>query len=791
MATISSPGVGSNLDVAGIVSKLMAVESQPLTQLQKKEASFQAKLTAYGTLKGALSSFQNAISGLADASKFQTLNATSSDSSVLTASASGAATPGSYQVTVAALAQSQTITSAGRASSTDSIGSGTTTTLTFEFGAISGGSLASGTYTGASFTQDAAQASGTVVITNENNSLQGIRDAINTANIGVTASIVNDGSANAPYRLLLTSNSTGVSRSMKITASEGGDVDISNLLSYDPAGTQNLTQTNAAQNASLTVNGLPVISTSNAVNGAINGVTLNLSKTGSSTLNVSNNSAAITSSVQSFVQAYNSINTTLNTLTRYNATTKTGGILLGDASIQAIQTRIRSTLSTALSGIGGSTLTNLSQVGLGFQKDGTMTLDTAKLQSALASNFGDFSSLFAAYGKTTDSLVSYSSGTAKSQAGSYALEVTSLATQGKTVGSAKATQAVLTGSAIADLNIVAGTNDMLEVTIDGGAPVKVTLTAGSYADAEALAAQVQADINAALSAAVPAQNGQVTVTQTDGKLAITSNAFGAASSVSVTDDPDVPMNTGATTLLGGTPTSSTITNIKAGVNDQLTLGINGTNATITIKPGSYTAATLASQLQSAINGASAFSSAGLSVTVTESAEVLTVTSKNYGLSSAVSIGGGNAAMNLFGSSPTATVGSNIIGKINGAVATGSGQFLTGATGDASEGIRVQVVGGTVPASRGTINFSKGYAYNLSTMLDDVLSSTGTIASSTDNANRNIADLQKRAAALNVQLTATEKRYRTQFSALDTLISKLNTTSSFLTQQLANIAKNNG
>lgn len=784
MATISSPGVGSNLDVSGIVAKLMAVESQPLTTLQKKEASYQAKLTAYGSLKGALASFQNSVGALADVSKFQTLSASTSDASVLNATVSSAANAGSYAINVTSLAQSQTISSAGQGTTTSAIGSGTSTTLTFQFGTINGGSLSSGTYTGATFTQDATAATGTVVIDSSNNSLQGIRDAINRAGIGVTASIVNDGSTGNPYKLQITSTSTGQTRSMKISAS-GGDAAISDLLSYDPAGTQKLTQTTAAQNASLSVNGLAITSASNSVAGAVGGVTLNLTKAGSSNLTLSNNGTAITTAVQGLVTAYNSINSTLNSLTRYNAATKQGGILLGDASIQNIQTRIRGTLSSALTGLGSNTLTNLSQVGLSFQKDGTLTLDNTKLQSAITNKYDELAALFAAYGTPTDSLVSYVSATGKSKAGSYAVDITTLATQGKTVGSDKSTQMRLTGSISADLNIVAGVNDKIAVTINGGTTISVSLTPGNYADADALVSQTQNDINSALTA--DGQSAQVSVAHTGGKLSITSNSFGASSAVAVTDDPGFPGNTGATSLLGATPLASSVTTIKAGVNDQLTLGINGTNATVTLTAGTYTSADLAAHMQAAINSTNAFSTAGMAVSVTQTAGILTISSNRYGLSSAVSIAGGSAAPSLFGSSPTATIGSDVGGTINGVAATGSGQFLTGAANNDSEGIKLQIIGGST-GSRGSVNFSKGYAYNLSTVLDEFLSSTGTIASVTDAANRSIADLQKRAAALNVQLTATEKRYQAQFSALDTLISKMNTTSSFLTQQLASLSK---
>jgi flagellar hook-associated protein 2 len=784
VATISSPGIGSSLDVNSIVSQLMVAESQPLTQLQTREASYQAKLTAYSSVKGSLSSFQTAVAALSDPSLFQSLTGTSSNTSVLSASTTSTAVPGSYAITVNTLAQAQSISSAGEASTATAIGSGTATTLTFQFGTISGGSLSNGQYTGSTFTQNASQATGTVVIDSTNNSLQGIRDAINSANIGVTASIVNDGDPNTPYHLLLTSKSTGQAESMKITSS-GGDSAITSLLSYDPASTQNLTQTTAAQNASLSVNGLPITSTTNTVTGAISGVTLNLTQGGgaTTTLSVANNTAAVTTAINNLVQAYNSVNTVLSSYTRYDSSTQTAGPLFGDATIQQIQARIRSTLTGTLAGVGSNTLTNITQIGLEFQKDGSLTVDSSTLQTALTNNFSNFAQLFSNFGETTDSLVNYVSSTSSSQAGSYSVNVTSLATQGKSVGSNAATQAMLTGSTTAGLTITSGSNDQLQVAVDGGSPITVTLTPGTYTDAASLATQVQSDINSALTAA--GQTGQVTVTQNGGKISINSNTFGSSSAISVTS---VSGNTGASNLLGSSPTNSTATTITAGVNDQLTIGANGTSATITLAPGTYTAADLASQIQSAFNSSSAFTSAGVSIGVSQSNGVLTVTSSKYGLSSAVTIAGGNAMTDLFGT-PTATIGTDVAGTINGVTATGSGQYLMGATGDASEGIRVQIVGGTT-GSRGTINFSQGYAYNLNNLLNNYLSDNGTIANDVQGVNNTITDIQNQQSDWKTRLADIQQRYLSQFTALDTLMSQLTTTSTYLTQQL-NSTKSSG
>ena len=166
-----------------------------------------------------------------------------------------------------------------------------------------------------------------------------------------------------------------------------------------------------------------------------------------------------------------------------------------------------------------------------------------------------------------------------------------------------------------------------------------------------------------------------------------------------------------------------------------------------------------------------------------------MTSTRYGSTSGVNITGGSAFAALFSGAAASSPGSDVVGTINGVAATGSGQVLTGAGGPA-DGVKALVVGGA-PGARGNISFSQGYAYLLNKALDSMLSSSGALASNTDNVNKNIADLHKRADNLTVQLTNMEKRYRTQYTALDSMLTKMSQTSSYLTQQLAAIAGSNG
>lgn len=383
-ATSSSSNL---LDVQSLVSQLMAVERQPIDKLNAKITTDQTQISSWGTISGLVSTFQTAIQSIN--SGVQGFSAASSNTSAFSATAASNSVPGTYSVSVSQLAQSQNLVATGQASDTAAIGNGTATTVTFDFGTISGGTLSSGTYSGAAFTSNG---SGTksITIDSTNNTLQGIRDAINAANMGVTATIVNDGSG-TPYRLSLTSSSTGASNSLKITTS-GGDGTINSLLGYDPAGTQNLNQTAAAQNANLTVNGIAITSSSNSVTNAVQGVTLALSNVTStpSTLTIAHDTSTITSAVSSFVDAYNALYGQLKSRSSYGSATTSAGALAGDGTVHTMQDQLRNIFNTPAS---GGTMTYLTQIGVSFQTDGTLKLDSTQLNSAMTSNFSDVANL--------------------------------------------------------------------------------------------------------------------------------------------------------------------------------------------------------------------------------------------------------------------------------------------------------------------------------------------------------------------------------------------------------------
>jgi len=388
--TLTASGLGSGLDVKSLVSQLMAVEQRPLTLLAQQEASFQAKLTILGSVQGSFSSLQSSAQALVAAGT-ASYAASVSDSSILTATANSSALAGSYSLTVTKLAQTQKLASPapGQASLTAAIGTGSATTLTLALGTISGTPV-NGQYASAGFTPDPGKTPVTLTIDSSNNTLAGIRDAINGANAGVTASIINDGSG-SPYRLALTSNATGAVSGMKLSVS--GDAALASLLTYDPtAPTQNFNELQTAQDASLAVDGVDITSATNSVSGAIQGVTLNLAKpTGSAaTVVVQRDNGKLTSALASLVNAYNNANKTVA-----GATAK-GAILQGDWAVLGLQRQVRAILGSAQA--AGGSFTTLSQIGVGFQKDGSLALDSSKLNAALATNADHVSALAAAIG---------------------------------------------------------------------------------------------------------------------------------------------------------------------------------------------------------------------------------------------------------------------------------------------------------------------------------------------------------------------------------------------------------
>ena len=388
---ISSLGAGSGLDLNGILTSLMQVEQQPLLALQTKEASYQARISALGTLKGALSSLQTAAQGFIPGSgqtasdKYASFKAAVADTTIASASAVAGAVSGTYNLEVTTLAEAQRLTSTAGLNTIATGG-----TLSIELGTLAG--------TTPSFTFTAESARTLNITIADGATIEQVRDAINTAATDgrVSATVFN---GTAGKQLVLTSGKTGLANVMKLSGVSG--------LNFDPsdAGTGSLSQASAnggkaASDAAFKLNGIAASSSSNTVSGVLDGVTLNLLKTNTgtpTTLTVTRDATtALTAAINSFVKSYNDSAKSMKDLGYYDASTKKAGALQGNSVLRGAQSQVRNLLQTTAG--GSSAYQTLSDLGVALQKDGTLKLDSSKLNSAIEADYAGVTALVAKLG---------------------------------------------------------------------------------------------------------------------------------------------------------------------------------------------------------------------------------------------------------------------------------------------------------------------------------------------------------------------------------------------------------
>lgn len=415
MATISSAGIGSGLNVESLVTGLMSVEKQPLSKLQSQQSSYQSKISALGTLKSALSALQTAAKALTPTvgqsltASFSAYKASFADSTIGSATTTGSAVAGTYSVEVTALATNQRLALGKTYNSGDAVldfGSDSTRTLT-----ITKGSTAVN-----------------VTLNSSQNTLGGVRDAINNSDAGVSATIVTDTSGK--QNLLLTATTGGTANAVSISG---------NATFVDPAApgspiaaSSAFAQTQAATDAAVKVQGVSISTSGNTITNAIDGITLELTKTGSTNLTVSRDNTDLKAKLDTFISAYNSLNSSIKSLGAYNATTKTGAVLNGDSSLRSIQSQVRNTLTTVPASLSGSTTKMLGDIGIAFQTDGSLKIDSTKFDKAASSNFAGVAAVIGAYGsalKTTTTNLLGTSGVIASRTDGLNSSVKSISTR--------------------------------------------------------------------------------------------------------------------------------------------------------------------------------------------------------------------------------------------------------------------------------------------------------------------------------------------------------------------------
>lgn len=386
-STLSALGSGSGLDLNTLLTSIVAAERDPQQKIiTQRQTAVNTTVSALGTLKSAAASFQSALTALKTASTYTTRTATSSDQAVFSVKADGTAEAGNYSISVINLASANKIASGNFSGAGAAVGNGT---LTIGVG----------------------DQSFDVKVDGTNNSLAGIRDAINNAagNTSVKASLlaVSDGQGGTATKLVLTSNKTGNASQISITAadSDGNNTDGTGLsqLAYtkgDATTGTHFTEAKAAKDAKITIDGFEVTNATNEFKDAIAGVTINALKGQSGTddppsgeLGVAVDTSGIKTAINKFVTAYNTYIFTYKQLTSYNATTDIAGPLQGNASISALGSRIRQGLTSGVAG-APSDFNSLANLGITTNADGTLKVDDTKLTSALANRLGDVATIF-------------------------------------------------------------------------------------------------------------------------------------------------------------------------------------------------------------------------------------------------------------------------------------------------------------------------------------------------------------------------------------------------------------
>lgn len=356
MSTLSVSGLVSGLDTDSIIQALVDVRRAPITLLEEQKKEVNTQLTAFQTLETLLSSLESTVNSLNSVDDFRAKDGSSSDESVVTVTATGSANTGSFNITVNQIAQAETFVADGMADKDTTPVASASGTLSFTVGSGS-----------------AVEISVTASTT-----LEELASSINSANAGVTATVIDDGSDTNPYRLVLRSDTTGSDGNITFNQN---DTDLT------------FTNTQADQDASITLDGIDITSSSNTITEVINGVTINVVASGTTSFTISNDTSTVTSKINEFVEAYNAVKDFINQHSTYDTVTEEKGALFGDSTLFLISTKMRQIIGSGVSGLD-DTYTALSQIGVKTNSSGLLEVDSDELSDALTTDFIAVSRIF-------------------------------------------------------------------------------------------------------------------------------------------------------------------------------------------------------------------------------------------------------------------------------------------------------------------------------------------------------------------------------------------------------------
>ena len=805
MTSIQSLGVGSGLLTSELVEDIIAAEREATDlRLEAKRAEFDAKISAYGAIRSSLDGLISASGALGDSDAFLLNTASSTNEGAVTASSDATATPGIHTVEVLATARAHSLTSARYDSVDEIVGDGT---IDIRFGAttFSGGSYDS-------FTENPERASAQITIDSSNNTLAGVRDAINAAGVGINAAIVDDGEG---FVLVLTSEQTGEDHSMELTVTEGTTPGLAafNFNATDNTPGTNLTQTVDADDATVVIDGITVTRETNVVQDVIEGVTFNVvgNNAGApATVTIAQDNSAITERMQAFVDAYNSVKQLTDDLTEFDEDEGVGALLTGDSTVRTLLSQLRKFMYRSVDNVASDNLRALVDLGISTNQNADFILefDSSAFQSALQSNPNDIVALLADQTRASDTQISVTGFTSGTVAGSYDIEITTAATQAQLVGT--------TVAGLASTITVDDDNDTLSVTVDGISSGTVTLAQGDYDDGEALALQIQTQINQDSNLRAAGAEVSVTYDDVNQTLILSSTTYGSKSNIGidavdtstvaefglsvVSSASNVGLDVeGTINGVSGTGTGQFLTIPSGPVpatsavykgqsvatfdsapvtvdadNDTFRIAVDGTLSNdINVTQGSYnTPAELATELTTQINADSTLTASELSVSVNWDAanQRFVITSASEGEESEVNITFAEA---------------NLVTDFGLNVGVGEKGKKASTVADPASGLQVRVQGTDV-GERGTITLVRGVMNQVETFLRNFTGFTGALTTRVDGLEEQIADVEEESVRFSDRMDLLEERLRIQFAAADALISTLNNTSSFLDQQLANL-----
>ena len=658
MAGISSLGIGSGVLNSDLVDQLVAAERKPTeTRLTQKTQQAEALLSAYGKLRSAVTELRLPMRQLSSPDNLKAFSASSSNDDIGVSVDSTKASRGTYSVEVTSLASAQALASRDVFTDRDatSVGQGTLE--------LSVGDKITN-----------------ITIDSSNDTLQGLANAINEADAGVSAGIIDTGSG---YQLVLSADETGTANAVSISVtgdSAGTDTDNTGLSRFAfNAGMDadsGLKETITASDAVMDINGVTVTRSTNTFENVIDGLTFDIKETGTSTIKVAQDFGAVADRVQGFVDKFNALQSTIDSLAGFNAEAGVGSLLTGDSTVRTIQSQLRNILTRVVPGMENASVRSLADVGITTDfETGGLEFDRAKFEEVLKANPDEVTALFAEQGRTTDGQVEFVRSGLNTEPGEYDINITQAATQGQLVA----------GSALGATFDITDTNDDLALTVNGDITVNLKLTQGNGISQQALLDDIQAQLNA-------------------------NSALNAA----------------------GT---------------RLQVGLDGGGN-------------------------------------------LTFTSADYGSDSKVALASAEDAA-LFGlDTNTSTDGLDVAGTIDGRAAEGDGQvlFLGNGNGGAS-GLQVRILGDQT-GNRGSITFVEGVGERTVDLVTNIVGADGAIESRTDSLNRELEQIQESQVRLEERIAAYRERLISQFSAADSLISQLNSTRDYVTQQLAALAPQN-